>query len=221
MLVLILSKDATNQFAAWNRMAAMIPMGAERDSTRDLDRQRYYRLVLPMEPDKPPLSSHPLTWTTISHVVWDGLPPDVLSVSQQQAILDWLHWGGQLIFTGGAGQSYAIYHDSFLGPYLPADADRADDRPDPGGPEAALAVLSATHGAGPTPQRRFRTGLPGQPGIRARLSGAGPDLGGAGQAGVPVGAPPGCGCVDHPAGRGEPPPPGRRDAGSVAGGSPC
>jgi hypothetical protein len=122
MLILILSKDATNQFASWNRMMAMIPMGVERDSTRDLDRQRYYRLVLPMEPDKPPLSSHPLTWTTISHIVWDGLPPDVLSVSQQQAILDWLHWGGQLIFTGGAGQSYAIYHDSFLGPYLPADA---------------------------------------------------------------------------------------------------
>ena len=42
-----------------------------------LDRQRYYRLVLPIEPDKPALSPHPLTWTTISHVIWDGLPPDV------------------------------------------------------------------------------------------------------------------------------------------------
>jgi hypothetical protein len=122
MLVLILSKDSTNQFANWSRMSAMIPMGAERDSARDLDRQRYYRLVLPMEPDKPPLSSHPLAWTTISHVIWDGLPPDVLSVSQQQALLDWLHWGGQLIFTGGAGQAYALYHDSFLGPYLPAES---------------------------------------------------------------------------------------------------
>ncbi len=122
MLVLILSKDATNQFAHWNRMSAMIPTGVERDNSRDLDRQRYYRLVLPMEPDKPALSSHPLTWTTISHVIWDGLPPDVLSVSQQQALLDWLHWGGQLIFTGGAGQAYAIYKDSFLGPYLPAES---------------------------------------------------------------------------------------------------
>ena len=53
-----------------------------------------------MDAEKPPLSSHPLTWTTISHVVWDGLPPDILSVAQQQALLDWLHWGGQLIFTG-------------------------------------------------------------------------------------------------------------------------
>src|SRR5262249_9038593 len=85
-------------------------------------KQRYYRLVLPMDPDKPGLSSHPLTWTTISHVIWDGQAPDVLSLSQQQALLDWLHWGGQLIITGGAGQPYPLYRESFLGPYLPADA---------------------------------------------------------------------------------------------------
>jgi hypothetical protein len=122
MLVLILSKDATSKFAQWNAMTSMIPMGVERDNSRDLDKQRYYRLVLPMDSEKPQLSAHPLAWTTISHVVWDGLPPDVLSVSQQQALLDWLHWGGQLIFTGGAGQAYALYHDSFLGPYLPAES---------------------------------------------------------------------------------------------------
>jgi hypothetical protein len=122
MLILVLSKDSTNQFAPWGRMSATIPMGVERDNARDLERLRYYRLVLPMDAEKPPLSSHPLTWTTISHVVWDGLPPDILSVAQQQALLDWLHWGGQLIFTGGAGQAYALYHESFLGPYLPAEA---------------------------------------------------------------------------------------------------
>ncbi|HZW31291.1 MAG TPA: hypothetical protein VFF52_11320 [Isosphaeraceae bacterium] len=122
MLVLVLSKEATNQFSAWNRMEAMIPTGAERDNSRDLDRLRYYRLVLPMEPDKLPLSNHPLTWSTISHVIWDGLPPDMLSLFQQQALLDWLHWGGQLIFTGGAGQAYPLYRESFLGPYLPAEA---------------------------------------------------------------------------------------------------
>ena len=43
-----------------------------------------------MEPDKPALSSHPLTWTTISHMIWDDYPPDMLSFSQQQALLDWL-----------------------------------------------------------------------------------------------------------------------------------
>ena len=169
MLVLILSKDATNQFAQWNRMSAMIPMGVERDNTRDLDRQRYYRLVLPMEPDKPTLSSHPLTWTTISHVIWDGLPPDVLSVSQQQALLDWLHWGGQLIFTGGAGQSYALYNDSFLGPYLPAESTGQTV----GLTEADLRPLSQSYPPptlqSPTDPENYPTSPPGRPGVRANL----------------------------------------------------
>ena len=121
MLVLVLSKDATTKFAAWNRMSAIIPSAAERDGG-DIEKLRYYRLVLPMEHDKPALSSHPLTWTTISHAIWDGYPPDDLSVSQQQALLDWMHWGGQLIISGGAGQSFSLLRESFLGPYLPADA---------------------------------------------------------------------------------------------------
>ena len=121
MLVLILSKDATNKFAAWNRMSAIIPSAAERDAG-DIEKLRYYRLVLPMEHDKPALSSHPLTWTTISHTIWDGYSPDDLTVSQQQAMLDWLHWGGQLIVSGGAGQSFSLLRESFLGPYLPGDA---------------------------------------------------------------------------------------------------
>jgi hypothetical protein len=120
-LIVVLSKEATTHFASWSRMTSMIPAGAERDNPQMLDRQRYYRLVLPAEPDKLALSPHPLTWTTTSHVIWDGLPPDTLSVGQQEALLDWLHWGGQLIFTGGAGQAYALYRESFLGPYLPGE----------------------------------------------------------------------------------------------------
>ena len=122
MLVLILSKESTTQFAAWNRMTATIPATTDREVSTDLEKDRYFRLVLPMEPDRPALSSHPLTWSTISHVIWDDQAPDVLSVSQQEALLDWLHWGGQLILTGGAGQSFSLYRESFLGPYLPADA---------------------------------------------------------------------------------------------------
>ncbi len=121
MLIMILSKESTNQFAAWNRLIAMLPSDAERESS-DLEKQRYYRLVLPMDVDKPALSPHPLTWSTMSHVIWDGLPPDTLSVSQQQAMLDWLHWGGQIVFTGGAGQGYSLLRESFFGPYLPAEA---------------------------------------------------------------------------------------------------
>ena len=36
-------------------------------------------------------------------------------------MLDWLHWGGQIILIGGAGPSFSIFSDSFLGSYLPAD----------------------------------------------------------------------------------------------------
>jgi len=121
MLVLVLSKEATTKFAAWNRMAATIPASVERDGG-DTETLRYYRLVLPLDADKPFISSHPLTWSTISHVIWDGYAPERLSVSQQEAMLDWLHWGGQLIVSGGAGQPYPLYREGFLGPYLPADA---------------------------------------------------------------------------------------------------
>jgi hypothetical protein len=121
MLVVVLSKESSNQFAPWNRLPAFIPSSSEREDTPSLDLQRYYRLVLPMEADKPFLSPHPLTWAPISHVVWDGLPPDALPVSHQQAMLDWLHWGGQVVLIGGAGAAFSIFHDSFLAPFLPAD----------------------------------------------------------------------------------------------------
>jgi len=121
MLVLILSKDSTSKFAAWNKMSATLPGSVERDGG-DLEKLRYYRLVLPIEPDSVSLSSHPLTWTTISHVIWDNYSPDIMSVTQQQAMLDWLHWGGQIVLCGGAGQTFSVLRDSFLGPFLPAEA---------------------------------------------------------------------------------------------------
>ncbi len=121
MLLVILSKDSTSKFAAWHKLNAVIPTSVEREGG-DIEKLRYYRLVLPMEPDKVALSPHPLTWSTISHVIWDNFPPDLLSGSVQRALIDWLHWGGQLVVTGGAGQSYTILRESFLGAYLPADA---------------------------------------------------------------------------------------------------
>ncbi len=124
MLVMILSKDSTTKFAAWSRMSATLPGSAERDGG-DLEKVRYYRLVLPIGSEGVPLSSHPLTWTTMSHLVWDNYPPDALTPSQQQAMLDWLHWGGQIILCGGAGQSFSVLRDSFLGPYLPGEATGA------------------------------------------------------------------------------------------------
>ncbi|MGE3820801.1 MAG: hypothetical protein AB7I30_15415 [Isosphaeraceae bacterium] len=122
MLILFLTKEPSDSFALWNRYQALYPRNADRGDLQALERLRYYRLVLPMEPDRPPVSPHPLTWSTTSHVIWDGMPADNLNPAQQQAMIDWLHWGGQLILNGGAGAPFNVLKDSFIGAYLPADA---------------------------------------------------------------------------------------------------
>jgi hypothetical protein len=122
MLVVFLTKEPSDAYAGWNRFQAIYPNSTDRNTDpQTLEKLRYYRFVMPLKPDRPPLSSHPLTWTTISHIVWDGMPPDNLNPAQQQALLDWLHWGGQLILVGGAGPGIALLKDSFLAPYLPAE----------------------------------------------------------------------------------------------------
>ena len=63
---------------------------------------RYYYVVRPTVDKTAPLPSHPLAWTTIAYVFWDDLDPAVLTNQQQQALLDWLHWGGQLVISGPA-----------------------------------------------------------------------------------------------------------------------
>ena len=119
MLVPVLSPDPA-AYVLLSKMLATLPYSGDRGPEM-LERQRYYRLVTPQNPEKPSLlSTHPLTWTTISHVLWDGYNPELLSIAQQQAMLDWLHWGGQLVIVGGAGPSLGPLQDSFLGPFLPA-----------------------------------------------------------------------------------------------------
>lgn len=129
MLILILSKDGAeaDPYSRWGQFQAMAPLSADREDVQAFDRLRYYRLVLPMESGQLPLSSHPLTWTTLSHIIWDGMPAERLSPAQQQAMLDWLHWGGQLILMGGARPSFAALEDSFLAPYLPASLSGEND----------------------------------------------------------------------------------------------
>ncbi len=58
-----------------------------------------------------------LTMTTMAVIVWDDLAPDDLSEDQKTAILDWLHWGGQIIISGPG--SWSRLQNSFLTPYLP------------------------------------------------------------------------------------------------------
>lgn len=119
MIIPILSLEATD-YQPFTKFQALLPFSGDTDVAA-LDKNRYYRLVIPLAPEKGSLlSTHPLTWTAISHIIWDGYNPDLLNVGQQSAMIDWLHWGGQLIVVGGAGPSLAPLQDSFLGPYLPA-----------------------------------------------------------------------------------------------------
>jgi len=81
----------------------------------------HYRVQYPAVDSSPvPLPSHPLAWTSTAYVLWDDVPAEVLSPRQQRALVDWLHWGGQLIVSGP--QSLDGLRGSFLDPYLPVDA---------------------------------------------------------------------------------------------------
>jgi hypothetical protein len=84
-----------------------------------------YRVLLPKVENLAPVPSHPLTWSTIAYVVWDDLDVTVLSPDQQLAMLDWLHWGGQLVISGP--NSLNRLRRSFLSDYLPADETKAAD----------------------------------------------------------------------------------------------
>lgn len=120
MLIVVLADDPS-AYNAWRSYQALIPATTDLGQAQEVERRSYYKLVIPQDPDEPNLSSHPLTWTTISHVVWDGLDPNTLDTGQRRALVDWLHWGGQLIIAGGATPTLAILSDdeSFLAPYLP------------------------------------------------------------------------------------------------------
>jgi hypothetical protein len=81
---------------------------------------QYYYVVRPNVEKRAPLPTHSLAWTTTSHVVWDDINPAIITAEQQQAMLDWLHWGGQIIISGP--NSLDKLKGSFLHAYLPAEA---------------------------------------------------------------------------------------------------
>jgi hypothetical protein len=84
----------------------------------DRGQQAHYRVVLPKVDKSAPLPNHSIYWTSTAVLLWDGIDPKVLSDEQQQAIVDWLHWGGRVIVSGP--ESLELARDSFLAPYLPA-----------------------------------------------------------------------------------------------------
>ncbi len=57
------------------------------------------------------------TMMSVSHLFWNDCSGSAISETQQQAVLDWLHFGGQIVINGPEAQ--AGLKDSFLAPYLP------------------------------------------------------------------------------------------------------
>ncbi len=80
-------------------------------------RSYYVSLVKPID-NKYPLPNSMLSMTAIAVIVWDDVAVDNLSIDQQTALIDWLHWGGQLLVSGPG--SWSRLQNSFLSPYLPA-----------------------------------------------------------------------------------------------------
>jgi hypothetical protein len=77
-----------------------------------------YRVLFPPV-DKPlALPSQMIGWTSTAYVLWDGTLPTALTPDHQQALIDWIHWGGGLVISGP--DSLDTLKGSFLEPYLPA-----------------------------------------------------------------------------------------------------
>ncbi|MBI2823175.1 MAG: hypothetical protein HYX69_00635 [Planctomycetia bacterium] len=84
----------------------------------DRGAQSHYRVVLPTLATSAPLPAEVTYWTSTAVVLWDGIDPQLLAPDQQRALVDWLHWGGQLIVSGP--DSLELLRGTFLEPYLPA-----------------------------------------------------------------------------------------------------
>ena len=82
-----------------------------------------YIVALPTVQQRVPLPSWPLMWTNISYLIWDDFNANNLTSDQQAAMLDWLHWGGQLIISGPS--SLDSLKGSFLQDYLPVETKGA------------------------------------------------------------------------------------------------
>lgn len=95
---------------------------------RESGENAHYRFV-GIKPDRrTPLPTNSLTWTSIAYILWDDVDPSLLTPEQQQAMLDWLHWGGQLIVSGP--DSLELLRGSFLERYLPVRGGKALEIPD-------------------------------------------------------------------------------------------
>ncbi len=80
-----------------------------------------YRVVMPtLKTGNTPLPPHALLWTSTAYVLWDDVDVAMFNDEQKVALVDWLHWGGQLILCGP--QTVEGLRGTFLEPYLPVSS---------------------------------------------------------------------------------------------------
>ena len=111
--IFVLASVSTAYDHLKNRHSIRPPLG-----TFEKDYETFYEIVNPKITSSVSLPSHALLWTTIAYVIWDDIDPDVLSNDQQRAMIDWLHWGGQIVFSGPG--TLDRLNGSFIADYLPA-----------------------------------------------------------------------------------------------------
>ena len=95
-----------------------VPFNGESDADNTEDTLHY--LVVELGADQiASLPDNPLTWTSVAYLLWDDIDPgEPFPAEQRKALVDWLHWGGQLIISGP--DSLDLLKGSFLDEYLPA-----------------------------------------------------------------------------------------------------
>ena len=85
----------------------------------------YYRVLFPAPAAPLALPSQSLCWTSVSTIVWDDMPASLLTPDQQQAMIEWLNWGGNLVVSGPL--SLDALRGTFLEEYLPAAASETTE----------------------------------------------------------------------------------------------
>jgi hypothetical protein len=83
----------------------------------------YYEVLSLPATRRPSLPTNALYWTSIAYLLWDDFDPALWDVDQQRALIDWLHWGGQIIISGP--EALEQLSSSFLRPYLPASVEKS------------------------------------------------------------------------------------------------
>jgi hypothetical protein len=113
----VLAREPTRYTYLKTVDAVRVPYDGESewDETEDI---LHYQVRQPDATRTIPLPDNSLAWTCIAYLLWDEVDPQLFTDQQEQALLDWLHWGGQLIVNGP--DSLDALQNSFLREYLPA-----------------------------------------------------------------------------------------------------